>query len=122
MPTTPENETFAKPDVMLRVPVGLSSPLWGFFAGAAMSGTAWWLMTRWARPQNLEAMFGRAVLFEAPVEATTEAAVEPLVEEAVEAEVVAEAPEPVVEAAPEPTAERIPEPVLEAEPPAISVP
>ncbi len=52
------DETFARPEAMLRVPVGLASPLWGLFAGAAMSGTAWWWMSRWARPANLEALFG----------------------------------------------------------------
>src|SRR5262249_48831381 len=49
-----------KPETLMRVPVGLSSPLWGLFAGAAVGGTAWWWMTRWARVENLEAMFGVA--------------------------------------------------------------
>jgi hypothetical protein len=53
-------ETFARPEALLRVPVGFASPLWGLFAGAAMTGTAWWWMSRWARPENLEAMFGAA--------------------------------------------------------------
>ena len=58
-----------KPETMLRVPFGFASPLWGFFAGAAVGGTAWWLMTRWARPANLEAMFGKAAEFEVSVAA-----------------------------------------------------
>jgi hypothetical protein len=40
--------------------IGAVSPLWGFFTLAAASGVAWWWMTQWTRPQNLEAMFGRA--------------------------------------------------------------
>jgi hypothetical protein len=51
----------AAPESLLNLPVGLASPLWGLFAGAAMTGAAWWWMTRWARPENLEAMFGAAL-------------------------------------------------------------
>ncbi len=96
-------ETLAKPEVLLRVPVGLASPLWGLFAGAAVSASAWWWMTRWARPQNLEAMFGVA---------ESEADAEPT-------DVVSETtPEPVVEAfaeaVPEPDVEPVPETVAEA--------
>jgi len=65
MSSAPETPILAKPDALLRVPVGLSSPLWGFYAGAAVSGATWWWMTRWARPQNLEALFGHAVALEA---------------------------------------------------------
>jgi len=68
MSFAPDSETLAKPEALLRVPVGLASPLWGLFAGAAMSGAAWWWMTRWARPQNLEAMFAAALETRAPVE------------------------------------------------------
>lgn len=116
-----ESPVLAKPEALLRVPVGLSSPLWGFYAGAAMSGATWWWMTRWARPQNLEAMFGK-MLEAAPASI---APPEPVVEAAEAAEAIVEtvietAPDPVieplieavevVEAAPEPE----PEPVLEA--------
>lgn len=38
---------------------GAISPLWGFYAGAALSGMTFWWMSRLARPQNLEALFGR---------------------------------------------------------------
>ncbi|MBS0334338.1 MAG: hypothetical protein JSS35_16340 [Proteobacteria bacterium] len=58
--TASATEILARPEAMLRVPVGFASPLWGFFAGAAMSGSAWWWMTRFARVENLEAMFGAA--------------------------------------------------------------
>jgi hypothetical protein len=104
----PLAETLAKPEALLRVPVGLASPLWGLFAGAAMTGATWWWMTRWTRPQNLEAMFGAA--------AEAEAIVEP--EITVPVARVAEAIEAVVEAAAEPVleamAEATPEPMTEA--------
>ncbi|HLZ84496.1 MAG TPA: hypothetical protein VKQ54_13105 [Caulobacteraceae bacterium] len=44
----------------LTVPLGLANPLWLAFGAAASAGAAWWLMTRWARPLNAEAMFGAA--------------------------------------------------------------
>jgi hypothetical protein len=135
MPETSEPipfaETFAKPEAMMRVPVGLSSPLWGLFAGAAIGGSAWWWMTRWSRAENLEALFGAAAL-PAPEASVAEVVVEAVVVEAVaeieaapaaEAEPVVEAApmaDPVVEAAaepaPEPIAEAAPEPIAEPEP------
>ncbi|HEY3950336.1 hypothetical protein [Phenylobacterium sp.] len=123
-------ETFSKSDVLLRVPMGLASPLWGFFAGAAMSGSAWWWMTRFARIENLEAMFGaaevqavKAATLPLPaVEAVVSAAIETLdaVEGAVEgavATVVEPAAEAAVAAQVEATAEVLDE--RPAEPPPI---
>jgi hypothetical protein len=95
---TPAAATLAGSEAMLRVPVGLASPLWGLFAGAAMSGATWWWMTRWARPENLEAMFGAAE--------TLDAVVEPAVEPIIEA-VAEPMPEPVVEAPRETVAEAL---------------
>lgn len=112
MSFAPESETFAKPDVLLRMPVGLASPLWGLFAGAAMSGSAWWWMTRWARPENLEAIFGApAPLAASPVEAEVPALEAPMeaANEAVAAE-LEPAPEP------SPVVEAVVAPVVEAEP------
>lgn len=124
MSLPPETMPVEKPQTMLAVPVGLASPLWGLFAGAAATGAAWWWMTRWARPANLEAMFTDPETVEAVVEATPEliadaieVSFEPTPQAAVE---VTPGPviEPVVEAAPEPAVEAIvatvPEPVLEA--------
>lgn len=132
-----ENETLADPKALLNVRVGLASPLWPLFAGVAVSGAAWWWMTRWAQPANLEAMFGATAK---AVEATPKPAalIEPVAEAVVEAvaetervaeavidavtappvEAVAQA-EPVVEAAAETaseTIEAVAEPIAEATP------
>src|SRR5581483_5672601 len=91
------DETFARPEALMRVPVGFASPLWALFAGAAVSGSAWWWMSRWARPQNLEAMFGAAA--ELPLIAAAEAVAEPAIEAAEAAvEVAFEAERTVVDA------------------------
>jgi hypothetical protein len=107
MSFVPEHETLADPKALLNVPVGLASPLWPLFAGAAMGGAAWWWMTRWTQPANLEAMFGAAA--KAEVE-TVEAAAEPVIETA---EAVTE---PVIEAAPESVAEALIEAPVALEP------
>ena len=39
----------------LAMPLGLANPLWLAFGAAASAGAAWWLMTRWATPFNIEA-------------------------------------------------------------------
>lgn len=95
--------------------VGAASPLWGFFAGAAATGVAFWWMTRWTQPANLEAWFGGASSttqtspetavalkavepWVAAVDAT-EAATETFVEAAKDAALQAE---PIVDAAAEP--------------------
>ena len=98
MSFAPEPETLAKPETLLRVPVGLASPLWGLFAGAAMTGATWWWMTRWLQPQNLEAMLGATAKFEAAVAPEAAAFAAP-----------AEAAVAVVEATPAPALEALPE-------------
>ena len=40
----------------VKVQLGLANPLWLAFGAAASAGAAWWLMTRWAFPLNIEAM------------------------------------------------------------------
>ncbi len=37
--------------------MGAASPLWGYFGAMAAGGVAYWWMTRWTRPMNLETMF-----------------------------------------------------------------
>lgn len=120
--SAPKGETLADPKALLRVPVGLASPLWPLFTGVAMSGAAWWWMTRWTRPANLEAMFGAMKTVGAETQAEVLALAQPLAEAADAvtqeiAEAVAEAEaaaEPVAEAFVEPVIEASPEPVLEA--------
>jgi hypothetical protein len=122
LPETPQ------PRVSPALMVGAASPLWSYFAAATAGGVAYWWMTQWARPVNLEAMFGRArtqpvvaPAFEPVVEAA-EAVAETVVEAqaAVTAPVLDEAPLAVGgEAAPiSPALEAAfePEPALEPEP------
>ncbi|WP_296598593.1 hypothetical protein [Phenylobacterium sp.] len=54
--------TRMSPELMM----GVASPLWSYFGAAAASGVAYWWMTRWARPMNLEAMFEAARTLPAP--------------------------------------------------------
>jgi hypothetical protein len=104
----------ATPETLFRVPVGLSSPLWGLFAGAAMSGAAWWWMTRWARPENLEAMFGAAEKFEAAVEPKVVELARPVVEAAEAAPEAVRETEAAVDEVSEVVVEAAQEPVLQA--------
>ncbi len=91
----------------LTLPLGMANPLWLAFGAAASAGAAWWLMTRWASPVNLEAFAMPAPaprLLETPVAlAPPESAAEPIpyIEPVVEPvmEVAAEAVEEVVEVA-----------------------
>jgi hypothetical protein len=126
LPETPQ------PRVSPALLVGVASPLWSFFGAAAAGGMAYWWMTRWARPVNLEALLGKARALPMPLpepilEPVIEAA-EAVAETVVDAQaavaeaVLEEAPvavggeaapiSPVLEAAPEPE----PEPVVEPEP------
>lgn len=130
--------------------LGAASPLWFAFMGVAGAGVAFWWMTRWARPLNIEAS-GAATLepVAIPIVDKVAAAPEPatqafvaLVEEAVvlspieapvveaavvEAEVVAAEPvveaTPIVETAPQPiAAEAAVSAPVAMETPAVEVP
>jgi len=125
MPLAGENELSAiskDPQALIRAPIGAMSPLWGLFAGAAVSGAAWWWMTRWARPANLEALFGAAEAGSAEAVAKTQALAESAA--AAVAEAVLPAAEDLVEAAPRAVGgESAPiSPVLEALAPEIAAP
>ncbi len=52
LPDTPADANQA-----IALSLGMASPLWFAFTGAAVAGSAFWWMSRWARPENLEAMF-----------------------------------------------------------------
>lgn len=78
-----------QPRVSPALLVGVASPLWSYFAAATAGGVAYWWMTQWARPVNLEALMGAAKALPTP---------EPLFEPAVEVvEALAEATEQVLE-------------------------
>lgn len=71
----------APTETALRWPVGVTSPLWIAFAGAAAVGATYYWMTRWARPINIEAASNQTTL-PAPLRvalATPAAMVEPVI-------------------------------------------
>jgi hypothetical protein len=45
-------------ELAMRMPLGAVSPLWAMYAATAGAGVAFWWMTRWMRPVNLEALMG----------------------------------------------------------------
>lgn len=94
----------------LSLPLGVVSPLWMMFAGAATAGVAYWWMTRWTRPTNLEAKLAAP---EAALEPVIDVAPEPPVEAIIEAE---------AEVAPEPVVEPVVEAVIEAAPEIVEAP
>jgi len=75
-----------EPGALVRLPFGVASPLWGFYAGAALTGVAYWWMTQWTRPVNLEALFGRAAASMIAGEQAMEAADEKVIESLVQPE------------------------------------
>jgi predicted flap endonuclease-1-like 5' DNA nuclease len=40
----------------MQLPLGLASPLWLAYSGVASAGVAYWWMSQWTKPVNLEAM------------------------------------------------------------------
>lgn len=54
-----------EPGKAMSLPVGMMSPMWFAFGAAASFGAAYFWMTRWAKPVNLEAMMPSAL--KAPV-------------------------------------------------------
>src|SRR5437879_2183709 len=92
-------------------PVGAVSPLWLAFGAAASAGVAFWWLTRWSRPANVEAFMRSA---EAPAAEFIEAATETV---EIIAETLEETAEDVSEAMAdaEAEAEAEPEPEIAAE-------
>ena len=106
------------PAAAFHVPIGAASPLWFLFTGAASAGVAYWWMTRWMRPINLEAMLPLSGADAAPLEEAAiliEAFVEPLLEaaEPVLAGGVVD-PDPAPTPAPEPAPNPLDTPPAEA--------
>jgi predicted flap endonuclease-1-like 5' DNA nuclease len=96
------------------LPIGLANPIWFAFTAAAGAGAAFWMMTRFVKPMNLEALAGA---FAPPkidpqkvgqvVETAARPAVEAagVIDEAVEPVAQDVQSEPVAEAAARPVAE-----------------
>src|SRR4051812_43522445 len=83
--------------------VGAASPLWGYFAGAALGGVAFWWAAKLAQPAGYEALFARLPEPEPRSFAEPEVAAEaPFVPVA---EAAASSPSAVVEAVAEPAEE-----------------
>ncbi|MBX3481611.1 MAG: hypothetical protein KF842_14555 [Caulobacter sp.] len=58
----------------MRLPVGVTSPLWMMIGGAAMMGAAVFWATRWMRPTNLEAILAAPDSAPEPTAEPTDAA------------------------------------------------
>ena len=105
------------PATALHVPIGAASPLWLMFTGAASAGVAYWWMTRWMRPINLEALPPPPAADAAPAQEAAilaEAFVAPVleaVEPVLEAGVVD--PDPAPAPAPEPAPNPLDTPPME---------
>jgi hypothetical protein len=66
-----------QPSVTPTAMLGAASPLWAWFGAATAGGLAYWWMTQWTRPANLEALFEAAGLAVPTREAVEEAVVAP---------------------------------------------
>lgn len=55
-PFEPRSFEAGAASALMRAPIGACSPLWGLFVGAAATGAAYWWLSQWTRPQNLEAV------------------------------------------------------------------
>ena len=92
----------------LTLPVGMASPLWLMFAGAAAAGAAMFWARAWFKPTNLEAVL-------APLPAPAPETAEPIIEAVEDAVMLAvetteatlEVAAEVIEATTEATAERV---------------
>jgi hypothetical protein len=88
-------DTLPKPMIAHAV-VGAASPLWGYFAGAALGGVAFWWAAKFVQPASYETLFAHLPAPEPRTFAEPEAAAEaPFVPVA---EAVASSPSAVVEA------------------------
>ena len=126
----PKSNESVTPTAALHVPIGAASPLWFMFAGAASAGVAYWWMTRWMRPVNLEALMALPSADAHPLEEAAilmEAFVEPVLEAAEVVEPVLEAggvvdPDPAPTPAPEPAPNPLDTPPPPVEAAAVTAP
>lgn len=58
----------ARAERALQAQIGMFSPLWVAFGAATGAGVAWWWMTRWATPVNLEAVMAKPLKFSVDAE------------------------------------------------------
>lgn len=66
-------------ELAMRMPLGAISPLWAMYAATAGAGVAFWWMTQWMRPVNLEALMGvTAVLPSSQLLSEEEIPIEPI--------------------------------------------
>jgi hypothetical protein len=91
-----EQVDFPKP-ALAHAMVGAASPLWGYFAGAAMGGVAFWWAAKFVQPATYEGLLARAPGAEPRTFEVAEVAEAPFVPVA---EAVASSPSAVEEAEP----------------------
>ncbi len=58
----------ARVERALQAQIGMFSPLWVAFVAATGTAVAWWWMTRWATPVNLEAVMAQPLKFSVDAE------------------------------------------------------
>jgi len=78
----------------LRLPIGMMSPLWFAYGAVASAGIAFWLVSKFAKPFNLEAEMGGLPV---PLETPTVPAVVAETLAATQPEPVAPTPDPMVD-------------------------
>jgi predicted flap endonuclease-1-like 5' DNA nuclease len=75
-------------ETAMYAPLGMMSPLWFAFGAAASAGAAFWLMSRWAKPVNIEAAMASVDTTAVQVTSTHSPVADPVVGSLVEMESV----------------------------------
>lgn len=87
---SPKTSPFYRPQML----IGAATPLWGYFAGAAMTGVALWWMSRWASAPVAEAPPVKALEMMLPALAAPAPLAAPVEEPVLDAEFVPVLPPP----------------------------